>query len=52
MGGWGIKVETGWEGVEWIHPTQDMDPWHNLGNTVMNFQFLNHRTSCPQQPKL
>jgi hypothetical protein len=29
--------ETGWEGVERIHPAQDRDQWQDLGNTIMNF---------------
>jgi hypothetical protein len=34
-----IKIhlrETGWNGVDWIHLTQDRDQWKALVNTVMN----------------
>jgi hypothetical protein len=39
----GIKIdlrEVGWEGVEWIHLTQDRDQWQALVTTVMNLQIL------------
>jgi hypothetical protein len=28
--------EIGWEGVEWMHLTQDRDQWQGLVNMVMN----------------
>jgi hypothetical protein len=28
--------EIEWEGVDWIHLSQDMDQWEVLVNTVMN----------------
>jgi hypothetical protein len=28
--------EVAWEGVDWIHLTQDRDQWWGLVNTVMN----------------
>jgi hypothetical protein len=28
--------EIGWEGVDWIHLTQDRDKWKALVNTIMN----------------
>jgi len=28
--------ETGWEGMDWIHLTQDRDQWWALVNTAMN----------------
>jgi hypothetical protein len=30
--------ETGWEGVDWIHLTQDRDQLRAVVNTVMNIQ--------------
>jgi hypothetical protein len=30
--------ETGFEGVDWIHKTQDRDNWQALVNRVMNIQ--------------
>jgi hypothetical protein len=30
--------ETGWEGVDWIHMTQDRDQWQVLRNTIMNLR--------------
>jgi hypothetical protein len=36
-----IKIdlkEIGWEGVDWMHLTQDRDQWRNLVNTVMNLR--------------
>jgi hypothetical protein len=30
--------ETGWEGVDVIHPAQDRDQWRTLANTVMNLR--------------
>jgi hypothetical protein len=32
--------EKGWEGVDWIHLTQDRDWWWALVNIVMNLQVL------------
>jgi hypothetical protein len=29
--------EIGWEGVDWMHLSQDRDQWRALVNTVMNF---------------
>jgi len=29
--------EVGWEGVNWIHLTQDRDQWQACVNTVMGF---------------
>jgi hypothetical protein len=34
-----IKIdsgEVGWEGVDWIHLSQDRDKWKILANVVMN----------------
>jgi len=31
-------VETGWEGVDWIHLAQDEDRWRALVNTIMNLR--------------
>jgi hypothetical protein len=31
-------AEIGWEGMDWIHMTQDRDHWQFLVNVVMNFQ--------------
>jgi hypothetical protein len=28
--------EIGWEGMDWIHMTEDRDQWRALVNTVMN----------------
>jgi hypothetical protein len=28
--------ETGWDGMDWIDLTQDMDQWRDLVNRVMN----------------
>jgi len=28
--------ETGWEGVDWMHPAQDRDQWRALEDTIMN----------------
>jgi hypothetical protein len=33
-------TETGLEGVDWIHLTQDKDRWRALVNMVMNLQVL------------
>jgi hypothetical protein len=30
--------EIGWDGIEWIHLTQNRDQWRALVNTVMNVQ--------------
>jgi hypothetical protein len=30
--------EIGWDGMDWINPAQDKDPWRALLNTVMNFR--------------
>jgi hypothetical protein len=30
--------EVGWEGVNWIHLTQDRDQWQGLVNMVMNLR--------------
>jgi hypothetical protein len=30
--------EVGWEGVDWMHMSQDRDQWRVLLNTVINFQ--------------
>jgi hypothetical protein len=30
--------ETGWEGVNWIHLSQDSNQWWDLVNTVMNLR--------------
>jgi hypothetical protein len=30
--------EIGWECVDWMHLTQDMDQWQAVVNTVMNLQ--------------
>jgi hypothetical protein len=30
--------ETGWEGVDWMHLTQDRDQWRGLVNMVMNIR--------------
>jgi hypothetical protein len=30
--------EIGWEGVDWMHLTQDRDQWQTLVNIVMNLQ--------------
>jgi hypothetical protein len=43
----GIKVDlrkTGWEGVEWVHPTQDRDRWRDVVNAVMNLRVLASRS--------
>jgi hypothetical protein len=45
MRGWedGIRMdvmEIGWEGVEWIHLSQDRDWWWAVVNMVMNLQIL------------
>jgi hypothetical protein len=31
-------METGWEGVNWMHVTQDRNQWQALVNTVTNLQ--------------
>jgi len=31
-------TEIGWEGVDWIHLSQDRDQWWALVNMVMNLQ--------------
>jgi len=31
-------MEIGWEGMNWIHVTQDRDQWRSLVNTVMKFR--------------
>jgi hypothetical protein len=38
---WGCSIrmglrEVGWEGVNWIHLSEDRDQWRTLVNTVMN----------------
>jgi len=33
-------TETGWEGVNCIHMTQDTEQWRILVNTVMNLRVL------------
>jgi len=35
--------EVGWEGVEWMHGTQDRDQWRAVGNTVMNLLYHKRR---------
>jgi hypothetical protein len=30
--------ETGWEGVEWMHLTQNRDKWWALGKRIMNLR--------------
>jgi hypothetical protein len=30
--------DIGWEGVDWMHLSQDGDQWQDLVNMVMNFQ--------------
>jgi hypothetical protein len=30
--------EIGWDGVDWIHMTQDRDQWKALVNTVLNLR--------------
>jgi hypothetical protein len=30
--------ETGWGGMDWIHPAQDKDQWRAPVNTVMNLR--------------
>jgi hypothetical protein len=30
--------DIGWEGVDWIHLTQDRDQWRAIVNTVMNLR--------------
>jgi len=40
---WGGNIrrdlrEKGWEGVDWIHMTQDSDQWRDPANTVMNLR--------------
>jgi hypothetical protein len=32
--------ETGYGGVEWIHPAQDRDRWRAVVNAVMNLRVL------------
>jgi hypothetical protein len=32
--------ETGWEGVDRIHPAQDRDQWRAVVKTVMNLRVL------------
>jgi hypothetical protein len=31
-------MDTGWEGVDWIHVAQDMERWQALVNTVTNLR--------------
>jgi hypothetical protein len=31
--------ETGYEIVDWFHPTEDATQWRALVNTIMNFRF-------------
>jgi hypothetical protein len=31
-------MEIGWEGVDWIHLSQDRDQWRAGMNTVVNFR--------------
>jgi hypothetical protein len=40
----GIKMEIGWEGVEWIHLAQDSDLWRALVNAEMNLRVLAPRS--------
>lgn len=30
--------ETGWDGMDWVHPAQDRDQWRPLDNMVMNLR--------------
>jgi hypothetical protein len=30
--------EIGWDGVDWLHLTDDRDQWQAVVNTVMNLQ--------------
>jgi hypothetical protein len=32
-----IKMEIGWDGMDWIDLAQDRDQWRALVNTEMNF---------------
>jgi hypothetical protein len=32
--------EMGWEGVEWMHLSQDRDQWRDVRNMVMNFRVI------------
>jgi hypothetical protein len=32
-----IRIEVGWEGVDWIHLAQDRDQWVAVMNMIMNF---------------
>jgi hypothetical protein len=36
----GIRMEIGWESVEWIQFAQDRDRWWAVVNTVMNLWVL------------
>jgi hypothetical protein len=33
-----IKMEIGWDGVDWIELVQDRDQWRALVNTVLNLR--------------
>jgi hypothetical protein len=33
-----IKMEIGWDGVDWIDMAQDRDQWRVLVNTVLNLR--------------
>jgi hypothetical protein len=33
-----IKMEIGWDGVDWIDMAQDRDQWRALVNTVLNLR--------------
>jgi hypothetical protein len=35
-----IRMEIGWEVVDWMHLAQDRDQWRAVVNTVMNLQVL------------
>jgi hypothetical protein len=43
----GIRMDLrdiGWEGVKWIHLTEDRDKWRAVVNTVMNLRVLAQRS--------
>jgi hypothetical protein len=31
-----MDLETGWEGMDWIHQAEDRDQWQVLVNTITN----------------